>query len=238
MRKRSGLFHFKQFSIDHTGSAMKVGTDGVLLGAWAHLNNAARILDIGTGSGVIAIMLAQRSATEAKIDAVEIEKQDADQAYLNVMNSPWPQKITIHHTAIQNFLPEEQYDLIISNPPYFSNSYEPPDERRIKTRHTTALTFHELLQAVLRLLNTAGTFNVVLPYTEGLAFRKMAIDSGLYCTRCWSFRGRKGKPVERFLFEFSRREGKCEEGDFALFNEGEEWSFKYRQITGPFYLKA
>src|SRR5690349_15209367 len=115
---RSGThFHFKQFSVRHDNATMKVGTDGVLLGAWADPGEAKYILDIGTGSGIIALMLAQRTNEDVIIDAVEVEATDAAQAAENISNSPWPAKVLVHHTAIQNFNSERKYDLIVSNPP-------------------------------------------------------------------------------------------------------------------------
>src|SRR6187551_2766436 len=147
---------------------MKVGTDAVLLGAWTNVNDVNRILDIGAGSGVIALMLAQRSGNLVHIDAVEIEKEDAMQARENIQRSPWPECISVHEIPIQKFSPEIKYDLIVSNPPYFNNSFQPPDKKRLHTRHTISLDFTELLSSVARLLQPGGRFNVILPFTEGL----------------------------------------------------------------------
>ena len=116
MSKSGSHFHFKQFSVRHDRSTMKVGTDGVLLGAWVNVDDSKRILDIGTGSGVIALMLAQRTTSDVLIDAVEVESDDAAQAKENVLQSPWPRRIDVHHTPIQNFHSDECYDLIVSQP--------------------------------------------------------------------------------------------------------------------------
>src|SRR5688572_10208046 len=130
--KSNTHFHFKKFTVEHASSTHKVGTDGVLIGAWTNVDDAKHILEVGAGSGVISLMLAQRTPPDAEIDAVEIEQGETQQARLNVANSPWPLKIRIHHTAVQSFFPVQRYDLIISNPPYFVNSYKPPEEKRTR----------------------------------------------------------------------------------------------------------
>lgn len=236
MAKSSTHFHFKQFSIGHDKCTMKVGTDAVLLGAWANLHNAVSILDIGTGSGVIAIMVAQRSSPTTRIDAVELEQLDANQAHENVLHSPWPEKIKIHHTSIQQFVTERKYDLILSNPPYFINSQEPPDKKRLQTRHTVALNFLDLLKVVKKMLSPDGTFHVILPRVEGLQFIDLALQYELFCTRQWSFRTRKEKPIERWLLEFSFHNTTHEEGEILLYESDTQWSATYKNLTKDFYL--
>ena len=230
-------FRFKQFTIHHDRATMKVGTDGVLLGAWAIVHTDQYLLDIGTGSGLIALMLAQRTINTGFIDAVEIEKYGAEQAIENVHRSPWAQRIKVHQMAIQDFNPERKYDLIISNPPYFQNSFKPPDEKRVQTRHTVFLPFADLIASVNRLLATDGKFNVILPNQEGLAFIDLAKSNHLHCTRQWSFRTRNEKPIERWLLEFSFQEQSREEGEIILYKTGEEWSDGYKALTKEFYLK-
>jgi tRNA1Val (adenine37-N6)-methyltransferase len=124
-----GTFRFKQFAVTDDRATMKVGTDAVLLGAWCPVGNANRILDIGTGSGVIALMLAQRSVAGAHIDAVELNTDDAQQAQANVQGSAWPSKVRVIHSAIQDHRPDAAYGLVVTNPPYFSNSLLPPEIR-------------------------------------------------------------------------------------------------------------
>ena len=237
MGRRNKVFHFKQFSVDHSNATMKVGTDGVLLGAWANVEGCVRLLDIGTGSGVIALMLAQRSSSLAKIDAVEIEPVDAAQAQVNIGKSPWPDKVEVHCIAVQSFAPSFLYDCIISNPPYFSNSFEPPDPRRVEARHTSSLTFHDLLFSANRLLAKNGSLNVVLPHVEGLSFIELAKTFGLFCSRNWTFKTRYEKPIERHLLEFKRVSLECECREIVLYNEGENWSEDYKNLTRDFYLK-
>jgi tRNA1Val (adenine37-N6)-methyltransferase len=235
MAKKHGYFQFKQFKIHHDRATMKVGTDGVLLGAWANIDDAQNILDIGTGTGLIALMLAQRSGA-AKVDGVEIESHNAEQAIENVNESPWKNKISIHHSAIQNFHPEKQYDLIISNPPYFQNSYQPPDKNRTTARHTVSLTFIDLINSVKRLLNIKGKFNVILPYQEGLEFIELIGTYNFHCSRKWSFRSRAEKPIERLLLEFSYNGDVTEEGEINLYVHKEQWSDAYKKLTKEFYL--
>jgi tRNA1Val (adenine37-N6)-methyltransferase len=231
------LFRFKQFNIDHSGSTMKIGTDGVLLGAWTNVINATAILDIGTGSGVIALMMAQRSSPDALIDAVEIERQDADQAQRNISSSPWPGKIKVHNVRIQDFRPEKKYHLIISNPPFFVNSYEPPDHRRVKARHTVALPFEDLLESVIRLLHEHGIFSLILPPQEAQKFILLSSARNLHLNRKWFFRSRTGKPPERWLLEFSKKEAEVQHGEIVLHGNGEEWSEGYAELTRDFYLR-
>lgn len=216
---------------------MKVGTDSVLLGAWTKVERAKHILDIGTGNGTIALMLAQRSGANATIDAVEIENVDALQAAENFVQSPWRSKIHLYHTAIQNFFPNKRYDLIISNPPYFNNSQRPPDEKRQRARHTICLTYDDLIKSVVRLLDEQGTFNLVLPFVEGSQFISHALLARLYCSRQYAFKTRSEKPIERLLLEFRRNEQPIETGEIVLYKTGSEWSEEYTNLTHDFYLK-
>jgi tRNA1Val (adenine37-N6)-methyltransferase len=236
--KTRGDFHFKKFSVSHDSSTHKVGTDAVLLGAWANVDGAKTILDIGTGSGVIALMLAQRSSDDATIDAVELQAHDAKQAELNVSKSPWPTKVHVVNTAIQDFAPRKQYDLIVSNPPFFLNSWLPPDENRSKARHSSELSFSDLIQSVARLLHQDGRFAMVLPYTEGNRFILLAEEADLYANRKLTFRSRMNKPIERLLIEFYRHRGDLKSEELLLYKVNDEWSEGYKSLTRDFYLKS
>ena len=158
-------FRFKQFAVEQEDVAMKVGTDGVLLGAWADCDGANRILDIGTGTGVIALQMAQRN-TEAQIYAVEIDETATKRARANFDASPWAERLGVEQTAVQEYSPLEKFDLIVSNPPYFVDSLLPPDAKRSTARHTHDLTFEELDKAVTRLLADNGKFALILPIAE------------------------------------------------------------------------
>lgn len=236
--KTRGDFHFKQFSISHDRSTHKVGTDGVLLGAWVNVDGASTILDIGTGTGVIAIMLAQRTPPNTKIDAVELQEHDAKQAETNVKNSPWPEKVSVVHSAIQDFQSDHGYDLIVSNPPFFVNSWLPPDQSRSTARHSHDLSFPELVENISRLLSPEGRFAVVLPFVEGSQFIRLAEGLGFYVSRRMTFKSRQDKPVERLLVEFSRTVSAVKAEELVLYLRNEEWTNEYRALTRDFYLKA
>jgi len=235
MRNKSH-FRFKKFTVAHGGSTMKVGTDAVLLGAWVNVDQAQTILDVGTGNGTIALMLAQRSSDDASIAAVEIEAAEVMQTKENFKSSPWYDKVHLHHTSIQNFFPEIKYDLIVSNPPYFNDSQRPPDAKRHQARHTVTLSYQELIDAVLRLLKNDGRFNVILPFTEGLQFIELAGSVGLFCSRQHSFRTRAEKPIERWLLEFSKHQTDKETGEILLYDADQKWSEGYITLTADFYL--
>lgn len=236
--KSKGLFHFKGFSLSDQNSTHKIGTDGVLLGAWVDIREARCILDVGCGSGVITLMLAQRTSEFVKIDAIDINQTDVTQALENVKNSPWPHKITVSHAAFQQWLPSYRYDLIVSNPPYFMNSWLPPDENRKKARHTNELTFEELAGSSHKLLSSDGRLAVVLPPTEADIFKEIANRYEMHLGRSLSFRSRQHKPVERVLMEFHRRHVSTQSENLVLYSEGENWSPEYRTLTKDFYLKA
>jgi tRNA1Val (adenine37-N6)-methyltransferase len=228
-------FHFKKFSVRHDRCAMKVGTDGVLLGAWVDIRDAHNILDIGTGSGVIALMLAQRTSGAANIESVEIEKDAADQAAENFRTSPWPSKVSVQQVAIQNYFPPVRFDLIVSNPPYFNKSLKPPDETRHQVRHTALLPYDELLKAAARLLSPAGRLSLILPYQEAITFVELAERYELFCTRRYHFRTRIEKAVERTLLEFCSIREPVDEGELLLYDKGVEWSATYRNLVSDFY---
>jgi tRNA1Val (adenine37-N6)-methyltransferase len=237
MSRKDLPFHFKQFSIHQDKCAHKVGTDGTLLGAWVNLEVATRVLDIGTGSGLIALMAAQRTPSQAVIEAVELSQAAYEQAKENVSRTLWADKIKIHHTSIQEFTSTQQFDCIVSNPPFFNNSFKPPNKQRVAPRHTDTLSFESLLQQVNRLLTINGRFSLILPYTEGLQFINMANEYSFFVSRQCSFRTRVSKPIERWLLEFSRQFTQVDKNEILLYSKDEEWSDEYKLITREFYLK-
>lgn len=236
MRDKS-VFRFKQFSIGHRQATMKVGTDGVLLGAWTNIENAKRILDVGTGTGVIALMLAQRTLAHVRIDAIDISKEDCEVAHENVKQCPWPDKVVVYHSSLQEFI-SEPYDLIVSNPPYFINSYKPPIEKRTQARHTETLSQIDLLNHSKRLLSSTGRLSVILPETEAQLLVKLSSKQGWFCTHSCHFRSRQSKPVERILLELSLNKQPHQTEELVLYESGETWTEAYKRLTKEFYLKA
>jgi tRNA1Val (adenine37-N6)-methyltransferase len=231
------MFHFKQFSIEDSKSAMKVGTDAVLLGAWVKLKGAKRILDVGTGCGIIALMLAQRTEDNVKIEGIEIDEQSLNQAQENLEETIWCNRVLFHHLSFQKFTTPYKYDIIISNPPYFINSQLPPASHRATARHTNSLTYEELIQHSIRLLTTKGKLAVILPFEEGKKFISLASLKGLLCNRELAFFSRQGKPQERWLMEFSFDASHTQKEQLILHSKGESWSDDYKNLTKDFYLK-
>lgn len=235
MRNKNS-FRFKQFTIQHSTASMKVGTDGVLLGAWTDIESAQRILDVGTGTGVIALMLAQRTTPPVHIDALEISQNDYEQALFNVKDSPWPARIQVHRTSLQDYH-APPYDLIVSNPPFFIDSYKPPSANRAKARHTDTLPRADLLDHSQRLLHKTGTLNLILPETEGNQLLTLAKTKGWHCSRFCTFRSRATKPVERVLLELQQQPTPTQKGDLVLYKDRDQWSDAYCELTREFYLK-
>jgi tRNA1Val (adenine37-N6)-methyltransferase len=201
-------FAFKQFKIHQDRCAMKVGTDGVLLGAWADIEAAQNILDIGTGTGVIAMMLAQRSQDigGVKIHAVEIDEAAAEQARENFKEAPFAERLAVFPLSIQDFAQKSaiKYDLIVSNPPFFTGGTLNSNGDKTNVRHTVKLPHGDLLNATRELLTKDGRFCVVLPLIEGLRFIEIATTYGLHNTQRMEVRFKKEKPIERLLLTFER----------------------------------
>jgi len=216
---------------------MKVGTDGVLLGAWANCENVNSILDIGTGTGLIALMLAQRS--NAEIDAVEIDESACGQAEENIAKTDWKDLIQILNLPFQEFskLTEKKYDLIVSNPPYFQNSLFAPDKKRTDARHNSNLELEELVDGAIKLLNEDGSFNLILPYIEGTMFILKASEKGLYCTRQTKVLSKPGREPKRLLLEFMKIKKPLVEQEIIIeLNKRHEYSDAYKNLTKDFYL--
>ena len=209
---------------------MKVGTDAVLLGAWVNVLDTKKILDVGTGCGVIALMLAQRS--NVVIDAIEPDKSSAQQAEENFNSSAWRDRLRVFNTNIQSF-DTGSYDLIVSNPPFFSKSLLPPTASRKNARHTETLPFDDLLSAA-----TNKRLAVVLPTAEGNLFRDKAREYGLHCNRSLSFYSRRNKPQERWLMEFSFKETGTVTENLVLYGEKESWSNDYIRLVKEFLTKV
>lgn len=217
---------------------MKVGTDGVLLGAWAEISGAEKILDIGTGTGLIAIMAAQRSES-SKIHGVEIDQNACEQAAENAKNCPWKERIEIFKDSIQDFSKTsfESYDLILSNPPFFSGGTFSDNQDRNSVRHTVKLPHGDLLASARKLLSKNGKFCVILPYLEGLRFEEMAKQYSFFCTKILEVKPLENKSIERLLLQFERSEKPQVKEELIIQNQGRNnWTEDYIKLTGDFYL--
>ncbi len=217
---------------------MKVGTDGILLGAWADVEGASTMLDIGAGTGLIAIMLAQR-AQDAQIHAVEIDEAACAQAAVNMAQSPWADRLQAIRASIQEYakMTRRQYDLIVSNPPFFSGGTFTQSQDKTSVRHTIKLPHGDLLTSVRSLLAAKGKFCAVLPNMEGLRFQEMASTYGLFCTKMTAVKPLHDRPVERLLLQFEREEKGMEKSELVIQFEGaNNWTDEFRALTGMFYL--
>jgi len=229
-------FRFKQFLIKQEGAAMKVGTDGVLLGAWADLENVTSALDVGTGSGVIALMIAQRS--NATIKGVEIDSASALQARHNFESSPWSNRLSIENSSLQDYVKvnDQKFDLIVSNPPYFNKSLKSPSQERTLTRHTDELPNADLLEGVSKLLNPEGRFCAIFPYIEGNIFIAEAVNYGLYCNKKLYIQSKPDKPIIRILIDFSFTKKKLVESTLSVHTVNGDYTADYKTLTADFYL--
>lgn len=233
----NNYFQFKRFLIRQDKSAMRVGTDGVLLGAWTDVSETKNILDIGTGTGLIAIMLAQRS--NAAITGVEIEQQAASEAKENAENSPWPERISIIHQKFQEFAAQTsaKFDCIVSNPPFFINSVKSAGKEKSLARHNHQLPFDELLKGVATLLTENGKLSLILPVVEAKEFIQQAHIYGLFLSRLMEVRPSVIKEPNRYLIEFSKKQILLKKESLSIFNENKiDYTSDYKLLTADFYL--
>ena len=243
-------FRFRQFVVWHDRCAHRVGTDGVLLGAWASLEGRRRILDIGTGSGLIALMAAQRNA-QARVVALEIDEAAAGQARENVAQSPFAERIKVVQADVRNFVAvvpdksddsspfvgENTFDCILCNPPFFTEDTLPDNSSRALARNAAMLSFDELLKAVHRLLSMDGEFHVILPSAEAKLFIDKAFMNGLHVVRHCRIRTVATKPPRRSLLSFSRTGGIVyATSELVLQNPDASRSAGYSSLTQGFYL--
>jgi tRNA1Val (adenine37-N6)-methyltransferase len=233
-------FQFKQFAVSQDKCAMKIGTDGVLLGAWAPIENRPKsILDIGTGTGIIALMLAQRT-NAVQIDALEIDESAFEQATDNFENSPWNERLYCYHAGLDEFIeePEDEYDLIVSNPPFFSEEFRSTDERRDLARFQEAMPFRELIEAADLLLSENGIFSVIIPFKEEATFLALAKEYELFPIRITRVRGSAATQIVRSLLAFRRYELSVLSADELIIEIGRhEYTSDYIELTKDFYLK-
>lgn len=234
----NNYFKFKQFTINQERSAFKVGTDSVLLGAGADLSGGKKILDIGTGTGLIAIMAAQRS--NAEIVAIEPEKKSYQEACENVKACKWNDRIRVDNTGFRDFFSgnDEKFDIIITNPPYFRDSLKNPDDDKSAARHSDSLTSSDILEGTAGLLTSSGSLQLILPYTEGTLFIAEASSYGFYCNRIIKIKPVPTGEIIRLILKFERIKKPVQE-KFLTIESGSRHSYteEYKEITKDFYLK-
>ncbi len=232
-------FKFKQFAIHQDRCAMKIGTDGVLLGAWTSLqNNPESILDIGAGTGLIALMLAQRSGAET-MDALEIEEEAYEQCVDNFEASPWGDRLFSYHAGLDEFLDdiEDQYDLIVSNPPFYSEEVASGNSARDMARQNQSLPFEELIEGVSKLLSPDGIFSTIIPYKEEVQFIDLAEKSGLYPQHITRVKGNPSSEIKRSLLLFSFNKKEVLKDELTIEVERHQYTPEYITLTKEFYLK-
>ncbi len=229
-------FTFKQFTINQDRCAMKVCTDACILGASTDVENVSKILDIGTGTGLLSLMIAQR--TNAQIDAVEIDEDAYQQAVMNVQESVFASKIRVHHQRIQDFLVEDSYDLIISNPPFYQQSLKSADAKVNRALHTVELSFDDIIDSSIRLLSPNGKFVVLLPPFEMEKLIQIAKKKGLYLSKKMLIRHDESKPIFRVIatFQTNQIHDSAEKTLIIHEKDGRTYSEVFRRLLQDYYL--
>lgn len=231
-------FKFKQFEIEDKNSAMKVGTDAVLLGSWVDIENAKSILDIGTGSGLIALMLAQRS--NALIQGIDIHEASILDATENFRDCRWSNRLLANNIGLQDFskTSNNKFDLLVSNPPFFSNSLLSPSEDKSLAKHNKSLSQYDLLKSSLKILKKNGRLSVILPASEITEFNIQAVKLGFYKTKQLSIFPKIGKPVNRVITTFSlQSQGVPIMEELTIRDKKNNYTSAYKNLTKDFYLK-
>ncbi len=230
-------FQFKEFTIIQEKSAMKVGTDSILLGSWVQLNDEQSILDIGSGTGILALLLAQRSEATL-IDAVEIEENAHEEAVTNFENSPWSDRLFCYHSSIQDFAKEidETYDLIIANPPFFEPYEREPISAKSTARQTHALDFYALLEATKLLLNKNGSSAFIVPFERETSFIELAQNTGLFVQRITRVKDTQKAVFKRSMMQFRFEKTKVYTSELVLKNTDKTYSAEFKEFTKGFYL--
>lgn len=234
----SSTFAFKQFVIQQDRCAMKVGTDAVLLGAWIIPNGSKKILDIGTGTGVIALMLAQKS--QAKITAIDIDNSAIEQASINFKESKFASQLEAIHISLQDYVKStpEKFDMIVTNPPYFVDSLKSSDTIRSTARHADILPYNELIDGVKKLLSDRGKFCLILPKNEALLFRELAEQKGLHLSKLLRVRTRLDKDTEkRHIMQFEYQPSEFSESTLVIEKDSRmSYTDEYKNLTKDYYI--
>lgn len=235
-------FQFKEFTVHQDKAAMKVGTDGVLLGAWCSLDKYPdSILDIGSGTGVISLMLAQR-CDAMTIDAVELDENAYEQSVANFEDSDWGDRLYCYNASFQEFSDEiseeeETYDLIVSNPPFYTDDFKTQDVSRNKARFTSSLSFEALIIGVSKILSEKGVFSVVVPFKEETNFIALAKENNLFLNRLCRVKGHETSEIKRTLMEFSFYEIELKQESLVIETARHNYTEAYVELTKDFYLK-
>lgn len=234
-------FKFKQFTVHQEKCAMKIGTDGVLLGAWANPKSSFSILDIGSGTGIISLQMAQKSFAEV-IDAVEIDGDAFEQTVENFERSDWGDCLFCYHASLQEFAEEmedEEYDFIISNPPFFNSTFKSKEisEKRAVARHTESLSFDVLLASTSKLLSEIGECAFIIPYEFEKVFLKQAEQVGLFANRITRVRGNESAPIKRSLLQLSFVKSSAEISELIIEIDRHIYTAAYIDLVKDFYLK-
>ncbi|NBU80144.1 MAG: methyltransferase domain-containing protein [Flavobacteriaceae bacterium] len=234
------MFQFKKFTVQQDKCAMKVGTDSVLLGAWCPINNNPySVLDIGAGTGILSLMLAQRSNV-SQIDAIEIDEDTYEQCVENFESSPWGDRLFCFHAGLDEFIdePEDQYDIIISNPPFYSEDYKTGSEKRDLARFQEAMPFEDLIEAADLLLSENGIFSVIIPFAEEKKFINLCAEVELYPIKVTRVKGTPTTEIKRSLLAFKRYELSVLTADELIIETARhQYTEDYIALTKDFYLK-
>tara|TARA_R110002049_G_scaffold37208_1_gene117444 strand:+ start:10153 stop:10878 length:726 start_codon:yes stop_codon:yes gene_type:complete len=235
-------FVFKEFTVHQDQCAMKIGTDAVLLGAWTYIKNKPfSILDIGAGTGVLSLMLAQRSDAEL-IDAIEIDNSAYEQCVENFERSPWGDRLFCYHASLEEFVDEieDTYGLIVCNPPFYSEDYKTANKQRDLARFQDAMPFGHLLENVSKLLSENGIFSVIIPFKEEDSFIKLASKFNLFPNQMLHVKGNTNSGIKRslidFIFSNSDKEA-TERNELIIETERHQYTEDYINLTKDFYLK-
>lgn len=231
------FFRFKQFTVYQDRCAMKVGTDGVLLGAWTPVDRVRRILDVGTGTGLVALMLAQRTGADVPIDAVEVDLAAAEQARDNFQRSPWNARLSVIAGDFNTFYRDYRYDLIVSNPPYFADGLQCSDKQRDLARHNHLLTYENLFKQTSSLLTEEGAFTLIIPAEVSDSVEEMAALNDLYPVRQLLVVTKQGKKPKRTLITFTRQLQHCEQETMFMEDNFHHYSTEYEALIKDYYLK-
>ena len=233
------MFQFKQFTVQQDKCAMKIGTDGVLLGAWCPIdNNPFSVLDIGAGTGILSLMLAQRSYAE-QIDAIEIDENAYEQCFENFEASQWNDRLFCFHAGLDEFMdePEDEYDIIISNPPFYTEDYKTESEQRDLARFADSLPFEDLVEAANLLLSETGIFSVIIPFKEEEKFIAMAKEFELHPFKITHVKGTTTTEIKRSLLAFSRTKKETSIDELIIETARHQYTEDYIALTKDFYLK-